>query len=121
MIREQQATLVSCADDVLEMISPIGSVQFAAPFGALGGGSVAPAPSTATIAPRPTDQLDPVALAVFEALPASRWRTVGEVALTAGLGVSRCLAELDALEELGLAEGTERGWRICRASRGLAG
>ena len=106
MIREQQATLVTCAEDVLEMISPIGS------------GAVETAP--VTVAPRPTDQLDPVALAVFEALPASRRRTVGEVALTAGLGVSRCLAELDALEELGLAEGTERGWRICRAGPGLA-
>lgn len=118
MIREQQATLVTSADDVVEMISAIGAVEASSLFGPVAGSSVGTA--AGAVAPRPTDCLEPIALAVFEALPASRVRPVGEIALTAGVGVSRCLAELDALEELGLAEGTERGWRICRTGAGPA-
>ncbi len=115
MIREQQATLVTSAEDVLELISPIGSLIPAGPA------SIPGVSSGPEVDRRPTDGLEPTAMAVFEALPAGRRRSAGEVALTAGLGIARCLAELDALEEAGLAEGTDEGWRVARPARQAVG
>lgn len=96
MIRNGQATLVTCGADVLELVSPYGTNTLANPQGAL----------------RFTDSLDPARLAVFEAVPARRRASVGEIALTAGVAVPTCLAELSALELLGRVQGDERGWRL---------
>jgi DNA processing protein len=95
MIRDGQATLVTSAADVLELISELGQCTVAVPR----GGS------------RPTDQLDEVRLAVFEAVPARRRASVAAVAMTAGVSVPECLGHLGALEAAGLVEGTAVGWR----------
>jgi DNA processing protein len=95
MIREGQATLVTGAADVLELISEMGQCTVAVPR----GGS------------RPTDSLDGVRLAVFEAVPARRRASAAEVAMTAGVSVPECLGHLGALEAAGLVDGTAVGWR----------
>ena len=95
MIRDGQATLVTSAGDVLELISELGQCTVAVPQ----GGS------------RPTDQLDEVRLAVFEAVPARRRASVAAVAMTAGVSVPECLGHLGALEAAGLVDGTAVGWR----------
>jgi DNA processing protein len=95
MVRSGQAVLVTGAADVLELISPAGE-------------HLSAVPQTPT---RRTDALEPEQLAVFEALSASRWRSVGEVALGAGVTVRGCLTALGRLESLDLATGDARGWR----------
>ena len=60
---------------------------------------------------RQTDQLDQTQLGVFEALSVSRRRSVGEVALSAGVTVPGCLVALGRLESLALAAGDAKGWR----------
>ncbi len=96
MVREGQATLVTSAADVLEMLSPMGDNMVMYPRGEQ----------------RSTDYLEPVRLAVFEAVPARRPASPGEIALTAGVALPTCLAELAALEESGLIEGEPTGWRL---------
>jgi len=69
---------------------------------------------------RPTDGLDPGQLAVFEALPARRWASAGEVASTLGISLPGCLAELTTLELAGLVEGDTAGWRLARTTRSVS-
>jgi DNA processing protein len=95
MIRNGQATLVTSAAEVLELISEFGQHTLTVPHGAS----------------RPTDELDGARLAVFEAVPARRRASVGAIAMTAGLSVPECLGHLGALEVAGLVHGTAIGWR----------
>nr|WP_239580059.1 DNA-processing protein DprA [Microlunatus panaciterrae] len=96
MIRDGQALLVTRAAEVLEAIAPIGEHLLATRRGA----------------ERSTDQLGPQRLAVFEAVPARRPARVDDIALTAGVTVPLCLAELAALESAGLVRSSADGWRI---------
>ena len=61
---------------------------------------------------RATDALTETQLAVFEAIPARRRASVGDIALAANVSVPSCLAALTALESAGLVEGDERGWLV---------
>ncbi len=96
LIRNGQANLVTCADDVLELISPAGEHTVAHRSGSK----------------RPTDDFDPVRLAVYEAVPARRPVSPGDIALAAGVPMPTCLAQLAELEQLGFVEGSENGWRV---------
>jgi DNA processing protein len=100
MIRNGQATLVTAAAEVLEMISGLGMEMVPMPHGAS----------------RPTDNLDGARLAVFEAVPARRRLSVSAIALTAGVNIRDCLAHLAALESAGLVKGTAGGWRALPVS-----
>jgi DNA processing protein len=94
MIRNGQAVLVTNAAEVLELISPAGQDTLPLSRGPQ----------------RATDALSESQLAVFEAVPARRRASVGEIALAAGVNVPVCLAALTALEAAGLVEGNECGW-----------
>jgi DNA processing protein len=94
MIRNGQAILVTGADEVMELISDLGEAMLPLDHGPT----------------RATDQLTEPQLAVFEAVPARRRDSVGNIALTAGVSVPRCLAALSALESAGLVAGDSRGW-----------
>ena len=94
MIRNGQAVLVTSADEVLELISDFGEATLPLDHG----------PS------RATDELTETQLAVFEAVPARRRDSVGNVALAAGVSIPTCLAALSALESAGLVAGDSRGW-----------
>lgn len=95
MIRNGQATLVTTAAEVLEMVSSLGQ-HLIAP-------GVTPQ--------RATDALTEEQLAVFEATPARGRVSFGDIALAAGVAVPTCLAALQVLEDQGLVEGSEQGWR----------
>ncbi|HEX5383410.1 MAG TPA: DNA-processing protein DprA, partial [Propionibacteriaceae bacterium] len=108
MIRNGQAVLVTSAADVLELISDMGEAMLPLSHGQS----------------RATDALTETQLAVFEAIPARRRVSVGDIALAAGVSVPTCLSALTALESAGLVEGDERGWSVAvrRTSMiGLAG
>ena len=81
MIRNGQAVLVTGAAEVLELISGSGPVATL---------PLAQGPS------RATDDLTETQLAVFEAVPARRRDSVGDVALTAGVSMPTCLAALQS-------------------------
>ncbi len=94
MIRNGQAVLVTNAAEVMELISEAGQDTLPISRGLQ----------------RATDALTETQLAVFEAVPARRRASVGEIALAAGVSVPACLAALGELEVAGLVEGDERGW-----------
>jgi DNA processing protein len=96
MIRNGQAVLVTSAADVLELISDIGQAMLPLAHGQT----------------RATDALSETQLAVFEAIPARRRASVGDIALAASVSVPSCLAALTVLESAGLVEGDERGWLV---------
>jgi DNA processing protein len=96
MIRNGQAVLVTSAAEVLELISDMGQATLPLAHGQS----------------RATDALTESQLAVFEAIPARRQASVGDIALAAGVSVPTCLGALTALESAGLVEGDERGWLI---------
>ena len=96
MIRNGQAVLVTSAAEVLELISDMGEAMLPLSQGQS----------------RATDALTETQLAVFEAIPARRRVSVGDIALAAGVSVPTCLSALTALESAGLVEGDERGWLV---------
>jgi DNA processing protein len=96
MIRNGQAMLITSASEVLELISDMGQAMLPLAHGQT----------------RATDALTENQLAVFEAIPARRRATVGDIALAAGVGVPTCLGALTALESAGLVQGDERGWLV---------
>ena len=94
MIRNGQAVLVTSAAEVLEMVVRDGPVDAAADPGAAAGDR----------------RVDRTQLAVYEAIPARRRVSVGDIAITAGVSVPACLAALSVLESAGLVAGDDRGW-----------
>lgn len=97
-IREQHATLVTGAAEVCEVVAPMGVDTLSSPRGER----------------RAADDLDPVTMSIYDALPVSGARSVGEVAIRAGLAVPACLAGLCRLESIGLARAEAAGWRLGR-------
>ena len=98
LIREGEAVLVTSADDVRELLAPLGEVEQRRPL-------------RATLLDGLTDDQR----AAYEALPARGGRDAGEVSLRAGLPMSTCLAVLDELAADGLAEQQAAGgWRLGR-------
>ena len=96
MIRNGQAVLITSAAEVLELISGMGQAMLPLAHGQS----------------RATDALTETQLAVFEAIPARRRASVGDIALAAGVSVPSCLGALTALESAGLVEGDGRGWLV---------
>ena len=96
LIREGEAVLATCAEDVLELVRPVGE----------------PVPPRQRHA-RLLDALDPVSRAVFEALPARGARDAGELALRAEVALPAALSALVALSDAGLARSHPDGrWGI---------
>jgi DNA processing protein len=129
IIRDWGAALVTCADDVLEFLSPVGAREAGARevgvgerAGATRGRAAVPADVPVTASPRDTpsredllrDRLDLEAATVLDALPVRGGRPTLEIAVLAGLDPSVVLAKLGMLAVYGLAERTDRGWRCCR-------
>lgn len=99
MIRDGRAALVTNAAEVLDLLSPVGEHTLPLQHGES----------------RVTDGLDPQRLAVYEAVPNRRAASAGDIALTAGVSVPRCLSDLAALELAGLVDADATGWRLARA------
>ena len=95
MIRNGQATLVTTTAEVLELVSASGQAMLPIEHGPT----------------RVTDALDPERLAVYEAVPARRRVSAGEIALAAGVSVPTVLGQLAALEDAGLVVNEPEGWR----------
>jgi len=91
LIREGEAVLVTGAADVRELLGPLGRH--------------CPRPRSER---RPTDDMTPDELAVYEAVPARRGLAAGEIALKAGVTVPVALGMLDHLADQELIVQTPR-------------
>lgn len=97
------ATLVTRADDIVEMVGRIGEL--------------------AAEEPRPVTALDGLGepeRQVYEALPGRGGATVDEIGIASGLVPERVLGPLAMLELAGLAECRDGYWRIVRQRRSKA-
>lgn len=102
LVREAEAVLVTRAADVLELVSPLGRAT--------------PRPASER---RPTDDLTPDELRVYEAIPARGGLTAGELSLRSGVALASCLAILDVLAERGLVVPDDQWqWRLPPKPRG---
>ncbi|MBO0801982.1 MAG: DNA-processing protein DprA [Nocardiopsaceae bacterium] len=123
IIRDWGGALVTSAEDVLDVVTPLGEQsQELPPFPAPGTGerdggrdgqrrrgrSLAARPSPVL----PRDQLDLESAAVLDALPVRGGLGTTEVAAKAGLPPAIVLRLLGELAAGGFAERCERGWRV---------
>ena len=124
IIRDWGATCVTCADDVIEMLAPLGTAD---PLGAPGqpGGPGqpgapdqlgVPGPATAGGAPS-RDELDTDSARVLDALPARGAAGTSTIAAEAGVDLDTVLRCLGLLTGSGFIERCERGWRLRRPQR----
>jgi len=109
IIREWAATCVTCADDVIEMLSPLGASQ------TLPVGATPSAPKSAAAGAVPSrDELDTDSARVLDALPARGAAGTSTIAVEAGVDLDTVLRCLGLLAALGFIERCERGWRLRR-------
>ena len=96
LIREGEATLVTCAADIREMVAPMGSELV-----------------LHHTQPRLLDLLDAAESAVYEALPSRGSRDTGDLALRAGLSLPATLIALEGLRTRQLvAVAANGGWML---------
>ncbi|GIG28009.1 DNA-processing protein DprA [Cellulomonas marina] len=106
IVREEAATLVTDADDVRELVEPVGTVD--APDAPPDTGApLTGAPATT----RGPEDVDPVAARVHDALPRRVARPDGDVAAAAGVTLREAQDALAVLELGGWAQRTATGWR----------
>ena len=98
LLRDGIAVLVTDADEIAELVGRMGQDATTARSG--------PA--------RATDDLDPVAARVLDALPVRAGRPLDRLCAAAGLDPGSVQAALGRLALLGLAERDGPGWRVVR-------
>jgi DNA processing protein len=101
LLRDGVAVLVTDADEVADLV------------GRIGGDAAEPRRGRAS----PTDDLDPLAARVLDALPVRSGRPVDRLCAAAGLDPASVQAALGRLALLGLAEREGAGWRVVRPAR----
>ena len=102
IIREWGATCVTRADDIIEMLSPLGTPDPPATPGSLSAAAAAPA----------RDELDPDSARVLDALPARGGAGTSTIAAEAGVDLDTVLRCLGLLAGSGFIERCDRGWRL---------
>ncbi|HET8643554.1 MAG TPA: DNA-processing protein DprA, partial [Pseudonocardiaceae bacterium] len=105
LLRSQQATLVASVEDVAESVGRLGTDLA----------------TTRDRPARPTDGLDQAELRVHEALRPRAGRPAEWLARDSGVPIARVRAALPMLEQRGLAERCESGWRLSRQPRTRGG
>jgi DNA processing protein len=108
IIREWGATCVTCADDIIEMLSPLNAVGVPTP-----AGDAEPASASRSADPE-RDELDPDSARVLDALPARGGAGTSTIAVEAGLDLDTVLRCLGLLAGCGFIERCDRGWRLRR-------
>jgi DNA processing protein len=110
IIREWGATCVTCAADIIEMLSPVGSPGTLAP-----ASSGAPISGSRSLHRAPSrDELDPDSARVLDALPARGGAGTSTIAVEAGVDLDTVLRCLGLLVGCGFIERCDQGWRLRR-------
>jgi len=112
IIRDWGATCVTCAADIIEMLSPVGAATAPTPTD-----SQEPATDSASKfmhrAPA-RDELDPDSARVLDALPARGGAGTATIAVEAGVDLDTVLRCLGLLAGCGFIERCDQGWRLRR-------
>ncbi len=114
IIREWGATCVTCAADVIEMLTPLGAPAAPAPAG---GPWRAPPPARGPASAQrkqSRDELDPDSARVLDALPGRGGAGPSTIAVEAGVDLDTVLRCLGLLAGCGFVERCDRGWRLRR-------
>jgi len=104
LVREDGASLVTCAADVVDLVGDLGTDAVPAVRGEL----------------RPEDHLDPLTLRVLESLPVRRWAVPDQISMVAGVDGPGVLRGLALLGAAGLAESVDGRWRRARPREAAA-
>ena len=112
IIREWGATCVTCAADIIEMLSPLSVPDALAPSSGL-----ASAPSPGSRPPGADsvpscDDLDADSARVLDAVPARGGAGTSTIAVDAGVDLDTVLRCLGRLAGYGFIERGDRGWRL---------
>src|SRR5580693_9794673 len=107
IMREWAATCVTGADDIIEMLSPLGLPEGREVTDGCGR---RPAPGTGPTACR--DELDADSARVLDALPARGAAGTSTIAAGAGVDLDTVLSCLGLLAGCGFIERCDRGWRL---------
>jgi DNA processing protein len=118
IIREWDATCVTRADHIIEMLSPLGAPETlttTATATTIATGAAPPSrtqePATADAAPS-RDELDTDSARVLDALPARGAAGTSTIAAEAGVDLDTVLRCLGMLAGSGFIERCDRGWRL---------
>jgi DNA processing protein len=117
IIREWGACCVTCAADVIELVSPVGAADALPPAGGpdpLRGQHPGPRPDRRPH-PDPRDDLDPDSVRVLDALPARGGAGTSTIAVDAGIEIDTVLRCLGILAGYGFIERGDGGWRLRRS------
>lgn len=110
LVREHEADLVTCCDDVVALMDDATPTLFDATRGDTGWDG--------PVSSDPVDDLDEREKICLNALSATRALDAGTAAARAGLTLADALSALTALDLAGLAERRDSGWVKLRKSRG---
>jgi DNA processing protein len=110
IIREWDATCVTRADHIIEMLSPLGTPE-TLPGTGTGTGTGAEAGAGTDAAPS-WDELDADSARVLDALPARGAAGTSTIAAEAGVDLDTVLRCLGMLAGSGFIERCDRGWRL---------
>lgn len=99
LIRHRDAVLVTSAEEVLEVVGPIGTLALSEP----------------RAEPSARDRLTHTDRQVLDAVPVARGARLSSIALTAGLATERTATALRTLRHVGLVEHFDGRWRVVRA------
>ena len=114
IIREWGATCVTCAADIIEMLSPMGAPNALAPRSSQEpAADPASRPRSQHVAPA-RDELDPDSARVLDALPARGGAGTATIAVEAGVDLDTVLRCLGLLAGCGFIERCDQGWRLRR-------
>jgi len=108
IIREWDATCVTRADHIIEMLSPLGTPETTT---GIAPPSHSPEPATADAVPS-RDELDTDSARVLDALPARGAAGTSTIAAEAGVDLDTVLRCLGMLAGSGFIERCDRGWRL---------
>ena len=110
IIRDWGATCVTRAEDIIEMLSPLGTTLAAAATPPSRG----PGPVAATASATSRDELDTDSARVLDALPARGAAGTSTIAAEAGVDLDTVLRCLGLLAGSGFIERCDRGWHLRR-------
>jgi DNA processing protein len=122
MMREWGATCVTCAADIIELLSPMSVADALAPASGSHPGPAARAsrgPASggpASGSPASRDDLDADSARVLDALPARGGAGTTTIAVEAGVDLDTVLGCLGVLTAYGFIERCDGGWRLRKPS-----
>lgn len=101
LLREEGTTLVTRTEEIIEAVGSIGA-------------DLAPPPRTPVL---PRDRLEPVTRAILEAFPARGTTGPAELAVKAGVDLTKVNAKLGLLAAAGFVERASAGWRLTASGK----